>query len=396
MRIGGLRLGWLRRRWWVVAGSIAAVTAVALLAQAPTTGGYTAEAVLIVRSGATTNTPGNANEANRLAVTYSQLIPQDSLVLERAGRTLNVDRSEVQRNSSVVNDPATSILRVRYTAATSEVAVNGARALADALAGVAPVSSNFNGLALSRLPESATRDSRSQADLPAALVAGLCLGLVLVVAWERAQRRIEDAGDLERELDRPVTELQGLSVDAIEALLERWRILAEEVAPAVSPVNVAIVGCTPGRSALTAEVAKAFVTSGTSGSGGPGPAPEAMGLLIGGAPGTREVGEAVAQRAQLTVLVVAEGTTGRAVERAVASLANFGVLPAWALFASSTVVRRADKQLIPGESASVAGTADSRPTEITLPEDASSSTSATKAHTAMPADTIYSPPRVKT
>lgn len=141
-------MGWLRRRWWVVAASVVGVLAVSLVVNTPAPSSYTGEAVLIVRSGATTNTPGSANEANRLAVTYAELIPQDSQVLDRVSRTLGVPRSAVAQNVIVTNDPNTSILRVQYTSDNSRIAVDGARAMADALAGSSPASTNFAGLGL--------------------------------------------------------------------------------------------------------------------------------------------------------------------------------------------------------------------------------------------------------
>ena len=134
MNVGGFRVSWLRRGWWVIAASVIGVVAVTLVISPPSSTVYTAESVLVIRSGATVNTPGSANEANRLAVTYAELIPQDIQVLERISRSLNVPTDVVEDHLDVVNDPSTSILRIRFTASRASVAVNGSRVAADALA----------------------------------------------------------------------------------------------------------------------------------------------------------------------------------------------------------------------------------------------------------------------
>ncbi len=348
MRIGGFRLGWLRRRWWVIAGSILLVTAVSLMLAKPAPTTYTGEAVLIVRSGATTNTPGSANEANRLAVTYSQLIPQDSQVLERVSRTLGIPRSDVEKAVTVSNDANTSILRVRYTTSDSQTAIDGARATADALAGPTPASSNFSGVGLSRLPDTATSNSPSNTTVPIGVILGICLGIVLVIAWERTDGRIDDLQDLEYEVDIPATSLEGLSAEAIVALLERWRSFVD-----VSPVNVAIVTPETNQRAMSAEVAMVFATT-ASGDvpvfDGDGRHPlKGITLHSTGAPATLEVGESVVQHADVTVLVVPVGTRVNSLRRSIESLADFGAKPSWALFASDRVLRRARRHHGAGE-----------------------------------------------
>lgn len=348
MRIGGIRLNWLRRRWWVIALCVVVVTAAAYAVARPAGGAYTSEALLIVRSGATANTPGSANEANRLAVTYSQLIPQDSLVLERVAERLGVERSTVEDNVAVEHDPNTSILRLRYSAPTEEAAVEGARAFADALTGSSPASTNFNGLGLSRLPDDATRNEGSSSTLPVGILLGLCLGVVLVLAWERADGRLDSIEDLEQEVDYPVTGLKDLSGGAILALMERWRSIAGD-----RPASVAIVGSATGYQSLTAEVAVVFantaaadtVTEGT----GASVTMKGMRLLSGGAPGTSEVGESIVQRAGATVLVIPQGSQVNDLRKVMESLNDFEVKPVWALFASSSVVARGKRHYGAGE-----------------------------------------------
>lgn len=351
MTIGGIRLGWLRRRWWVVLICMVGVTSISLVVNRPAPVTFTGETVLIVRSGATENTPGSANEANRLAITYSQLIPQDSETLNSVSSALGVSRDDVADALTATNDANTSILRVRYTADNANEAVNGARAVADALVGATPAASNFSGLGLSRLPDTATRNESSGTALPVGLILGFLLGAVIVIAIERSNGRIDSITDVEGELSCPVTSLQGLSAGSILSLLQRWKTLATS-----SPVDVAVVTGAQGQRALSQEVSVVFATTAVSedANGNPVALISEMNLHATGAPSTWEVGEAAVQQSNLVVLVVAEGTHINELRKTVAGLEDFGVKPAWALFASDAVVRRARRHHGIGEATTVA------------------------------------------
>ncbi len=343
MRIGGFRLGWLKRRWWVLASCIIGVTAIALFASRPGPTTYTAEAVLLVRSGATENGPGNANEANRLAVTYARLIPLDINILDRVARNLNVERADVEGRVGVTNDANTSILRVTYQGPTRRLAIDGASSVAKALVGPEAASPNFNGLALSRLPTTATQSDNGLSVLPAGLVLGALLGLVLTLALERSRGRVEDDDDLERLLECPVTALEGLSPAGITALLQRWQSLANG-----DRKTVALVAPKEGFRSLTAEVATVFATTADSQGGGRLAAPGLV-LVSGGAPGTWEVGEQVMQQADMTVLVIPQNTPIADLEAAVKIMQGFGSRPAWALYAADRVAVRARRRHANGE-----------------------------------------------
>lgn len=345
MRIGGFRLGWLKRRWWVLILCVAGVTAVAVAASRPGPVTYVAEAVLVVRSGATDNTPGSANEANRLAVTYSQLIPLDTGVLEEVAQTLGVARSEVDGRVSVTNDTNTAILRVQYKAPTPEQAIEGATAVAAALYGPSAQPNNFNGLALSRLPGEAVAQDDALNVIPAGVVLGLLLGIVLILALERSRGRIEDDEDLERLLKLPVTALDGLSPSGITALLQRWRSMTPHLRGAVSLVTPA-----PGYQSLTAEVASVFAATVRSDSDETLNGSIAGVLISGGAPGSWEVGEQVVQQSDVAVLVVPEGMPIADLEESLKVLEGFGVRPVWVLYAPHSLVERARRRYGEGES----------------------------------------------
>lgn len=318
-----------------------AATAAAALAQPPTPSRYAAESLLLVRSGASPNTPGAASEANRLAVTYAQLIPQDTQVLDRVARTLGMGKREVERHLTVVNDPNTSILRVRFTADDGQVAINGARTVADALAGATPASANFNGVGLSRLPESAEHHGGAGAAIPVGILFGIGLGFGLLVLWERAAGRIEHVEDVRQLVRVPVSALDELSTEGLHAVLERWRELAMG-----APGSVAVVAATPGQRSLTADVVQVLSWSlaAAEAQGGAHVLADDLRLEPAGAPGGLECAEGVAQRTDLTVLVVVAGTTTRQLEQAVTSLEDFGVVPKWVLFANHRAVANADRR----------------------------------------------------
>jgi capsular polysaccharide biosynthesis protein len=336
MRIGGLKLGWLRRRLWLVLICVAVVTGVAAVFAQPGSSSYTSESVLLVRSGATTNTPGNANEANRLAITYAELISQDSQVLQRVSQTLDTPPADIEDNVEVINSPNTGILRIEYTEDSADEAINGARAFADALAGPEPASTNFNGLALSSLPDSASSNSTVGTSLATAAVLGLGIGIALSVVWERLHVRIDRGDDLADTVDCPVSDLEELSNEAIAALAHRWSSLSRS-----QPAKVALVAATEGRQVFVESTARVFnrvLESDLSHADAP------MLLLPAGMPGTAEVGESVVQNADVVVLVVPERVEASRVREVVASLGDFGAKPQWALFASGKVVRQTVKR----------------------------------------------------
>ena len=351
MNIGGVHIGWLRRRWWIVVSCMVGVAIVSLVVQRPAPTTYTGETVLIVRSGATENTPGSANEANRLAVTYSQLIPQDSQTLDSVSSTLGLPRGQVAAALSASNDANTSILRVRYTAKTSTAAVNGARAAANALVGATPAASNFRGVGLSKLPDTATKNASSGTALPVGLLLGFLLGAVIVIAVERNNGRVDSIADLESELNCPVTALQGLSAASILALLQRWKALAQ-----TSPVDIALVTGGQGQRAVSQEVAAVFAATANTGETDLDVSWDVLGginLHSAGAPASWEVGEAAVQQADLAVVVVAEGTSVTELRRGLQGLVQFGATPVWALYASEAVVRRARRHHGVGETSTL-------------------------------------------
>src|SRR5688572_22881165 len=110
---GRWAVGTLRRRGWVllVSAVLGGVIASALTAARPET--HTAEAVLVVPSGAGEGDPGRASDATRLAATYAQVLENDARVLGAAAEELSLPVEEVKEALSVDAIPDTSLLRVQ-------------------------------------------------------------------------------------------------------------------------------------------------------------------------------------------------------------------------------------------------------------------------------------------
>ena len=342
MHVAGVRIDRLRRRWWVVGAAALAAAAVAVVVQPQQSPRYVSESLLLVRSGASPNTPGAATEANRLAVTYSQLIPQDTQVIDRVSRATGVPTRDVEDAVRVVNDPNTSILRVRYVATSSNAAIDGARAVADALAGPTPASPNFNGVGLSRLPDRASKAGGAGSAAPGGLLVGALLGAGLLVAAERFDRRADRADDLASMLRCPVSSLGELTAGSAVAILQRWRALAHDV-----PAQVAIVPVVAGKQAVSADVVEVLANAASQDPVASGPGERSLAglaLVSTGAPGPAEGGESHAQHADLTVLVVPQGTLVADLRRSLDVLADFGVQPVWALFAEASAMRHAERR----------------------------------------------------
>lgn len=368
MTFGGLRLGWLLRRWWVMVAAVLGVVAIALIVARPAPVTYTAESVLLVRSGATESQPGSANEANRLAVTYAELVPQDTEIINAVGSSLGISRDAAKDGISAKNDDNTSILRVRFTGKDANVAVAGSRAIAAAMVGANPVATNFRGVALSNLPDTATRNKPNDTTLPTAMLLGVLLGALLIIAVERSRGRIDAVDDLERELGCPVTSLQGMQAGSISALLKHWSkaglwgpyqpmldLRGDEDGYSSSldadyddsTTTVALVTGRPGQRYLSQEVASVFASTAKLDE-----SLDLDGRVVlrhGGAPGTQEVGERIVEDADLVVLIVSEGTPVATLRNTMTSLVDFGSQPRWVLFAPDSVTRRAGKHHGNGE-----------------------------------------------
>src|SRR6266487_5591521 len=100
----------LLRRGGIVLLAVALVPLAAYLVTSGLHRSYTAEALVVVPSGAGPKGPGNAQEATKLAVTYAAVIPQDDRILDRIARSSGVRRALVKRELTATTDQATSLI----------------------------------------------------------------------------------------------------------------------------------------------------------------------------------------------------------------------------------------------------------------------------------------------
>src|SRR4051794_11665409 len=106
----------LRRRGWLLAITTIAGAACAYAVGAVRRAESPAEAGGVVSADAQL-TP---DQANRLAITYAGLIPNDEAIAVTAARALGTTPAEVSRRLSVFNDLNTALLRIDYRATTRE------------------------------------------------------------------------------------------------------------------------------------------------------------------------------------------------------------------------------------------------------------------------------------
>ncbi len=309
---------------------------------------FMAQVVLMVPASGAGPTEGiNPDDADKLATTYAGIIPADDRLLSDIGKAVRQSPSQVASNLSVVNTQSTSLLQISFKASDPRTATTGARTAAALLAGPTPVAAGIvpSSLGIVSLPPPpsnvAAVSGGKGSTVAIGAVLGLILGVILLVAWERSDPHVGDPRSLSGQFGCPATPVDRLTPDAARALIERWASLTDHV-----PARVALLPADPGSVQQTDEVAKLLKRSG-EGVGyidaRSGTVPEALGnghlldakesvvLVHAGAPGSG--GEAVALNCDLTVAVVRTGARNTEIRRVAEDLANFGLVPAWALLA---------------------------------------------------------------
>jgi capsular polysaccharide biosynthesis protein len=324
----------VRRRGWILVTSAAVVAAVAMAtaSRAPVT--YAADAMVIVPSGASALGPGNAAEANRLAATYSEMIPASTEIDDHVARELGIRPGSVASALSVSNVAGTSLLNIRFRSTASDGAIKGVTSVLNAVAGPVPATGAIpqGSLVVVRSPREASSTSKPfGAALPIGVILGLFLGAILVVAWERADARVDDAVTLGEVAGCPASNLDLLSTASMAALLDRWHALANTRA-----VRVALIGVRRGQLTATTDAAEQLVLAGRVEGRDVATADERsvgheMVIIAAGAPGGDESGESIALSSSLTVLVAPMSVRASDVRAAAATLRQFGAGPSWAL-----------------------------------------------------------------
>jgi len=304
------------------------------------TGRYLASVGAVVPPDPTQEGAGDADSAIKLATTYAGLLPEDSQVIKYVARRSNLSQDDVRHGLTVTNDQNSAVIRVRFRAKDAGSAAAAARAFATAVSGPSPVSDSIapRSLSIVKMPDPGDAPAgHSTKTVAIGLILGLALGILLLIAWERADPRFDSPRRLSEGLGSPVSEFDLMSAGSVVALIDRWHRLTGH-----SPARVAVLAAVPRAELVVGSVIDRLaeaalddgraVTDGRGASGfGPVTIDGTLTLVAGGTPGTEAAGERLAAPADMTVLVVPRGTRGAKVSRALALLDQFAVKPEWAL-----------------------------------------------------------------
>jgi hypothetical protein len=303
----------------------------------PQGAGHVAHAVLLTSSGGGPAGPGYGDQATKLAPSFAASIPDDAGVLRFVAGRLGVSTDDVEGNTSVKNDKDTTILRLQYRTRGRANAEEGARALADSVTGPRPASPTImpNEFTLVRVDKATAPSSNPAVTLPIGAVLGLCLGIVLLLALERANPRVDDPDLLEEELRCPVYEVADVTPSLAGALLERWRALGGGDQP-----TVALVPSTVALEKATAGLANRLVAQANEEDAGFQPISGSLRVLIARAPADDPAGASVAAGSDVAVLVVLQGQELSKVRAARHALDNFEVPVQWALLLTRSARNR--------------------------------------------------------
>lgn len=313
----------LRRRGWLLLVSTLLVAGLAFGFATLRSRSYSTNLVLVVALH-NLNQP-LADEANKLANTYAGVITNDNAVLNSLGAAVGLSSTEVKENLEVTTDENTSIIHAVYTGSSEDEAVTAARALVRALTGRHPVTANVapQTIRAVQVPTEATASGGgSSSAIAVGAVLGLFLGALLLLAWERADPRIDDAGQLAAETELATSELGALDEEALGVLRARWR----ELQGSPQRLTVSLVPVER-RSLKAAERLKELLEHDPT-------------LLA-------SVGETLTAQAGAVVLVARAGAPVSATRKQLMALSNLGRPPLWAVLArrrdSSRRARRAAK-----------------------------------------------------
>ena len=299
---------------------------------------YLAESIMVVPASPRQTGPGLAGEASNLATTYADLIPEDRTLLENLATKLGLSVAEVRSAITVTHDFNTSLIRAGFSDLDPQVALSGARILAESVTGPSPVSPRVSpgSLAIVHLPTTATVGAMSKPKVVVlGLILGLALGLVLLLAWERADGRIDDVATFGAEAGCGASELESASDLSLAALLDRWSGMVDK-----TPTRIALLPVTTSAEAATAEAAQRLGQAGmpvrlVAGAGAtPAQQDARITLDVGGVPGSAAAGETLALTSDVIVLVAAKGSRLADLRSALAVLEQFGARPSWALLAT--------------------------------------------------------------
>jgi capsular polysaccharide biosynthesis protein len=189
---------WFRRRWWLLLLCLIAGTGGGYFARTSQTSMYSASAELAVVSGASSAGPGSANDADALAVTYASIIPLDQLEMQNVADSTHLPLHTVTKSVSVVAVSGTSAVILTFKAASGAQAIKDVNQFAEVVTvGVANPAIPRRSLTEVKLATSASRSGELRSyGLPLGIILGLLIGVIAVLAIERADPRVDDVEDL--------------------------------------------------------------------------------------------------------------------------------------------------------------------------------------------------------
>lgn len=308
---------WLKRRWWLLLLCVLAGTAGGAMASMIPPATHSASAEVVVATGAGEQGPGDANDADALALTDASILPSDQSLLHTVGREIGTSASSVGKHLSASVETGTSVILVSFQASAPSAAIRGANAVARAVTSANQASSPIppGSLALVQLATSASGSGLLQTyGIPLGALLGLLIGLVVVAATERADPRADDVDDLAHATGTAASAYPGpVSLAELEQLIGR----AGSGAPATTLVPLSDVEV-----AQTVALREALATSS---------ARESLAFDVVGPLGSRDAG--LSHGTGPTVLVVKEDAKLREVKASVQRLKLLGRPPVWAVLA---------------------------------------------------------------
>jgi len=225
----------LRRRGWLVLLTVLLAALGGYLSARVRPPVSAAEALLLVPSGADEGSPGDAAEANRLALTLAGVLPEDDEVLGRTAEIAGTSVSAIQEGltADVLSD--TSLVLIRFESVDTTEALAVAEALADVVTQSPSVSETIPDGSLLVAREAEIADSGSSLGFitMSSGFLGLLIGLFLFALWERVDPRIDSTHHLERLVQVPVADLRGPTLVAVRSLIHRWRSVVADDRPVV-------------------------------------------------------------------------------------------------------------------------------------------------------------------
>lgn len=346
----------LQRRGWVLLVTIVVAAVCANLVASARSKTYTAESTAVVAASNSADSVVTPDQANQLATTYAVLIPKDTAILRSVAAALGTSVPDVQDRLSVFNTSGTGLLTIDYRGTSLANSIAGATAALTAIAGAHPVSPNIipGSVGGVQAPTKATY-ARSAPVLAVGVIVGIALGLLLIVAWERFDPRIDRPEDLSQEVGSPTSPVSAISESGVNALIARWQALAER-----GTSRIALVPVTPDVKADLPKVSLMFSqVQAMQGNGNGAEAPwwtrthahiaDSEDLTQPVRVGTPAVISCEVPSADLTalrsimdcdlvVLVARRGTPRATLRELLDSLTEFGVSPKWAIFLGTRAV----------------------------------------------------------